>query len=251
MFRFLARAAERFCGIRVTRIASENKARFSDLSVEVQEIIRRAQPYTMTSPERVAALCLAVEHVVVNDVPGDFVECGVWRGGSSMAAAWTYERLQKCDVDLYLFDTFSGMSEPSKEDLDASTGKLAEELLASSTRDSQIWACASLEDVQSNLEKTGYPVSRLHFIQGKVEDTIPSRAPDRIALLRLDTDWYESTNHELIHLFPRLSKNGILIIDDYGAWAGARKAVDEYFAANGIRPFLNRIDGTGRILVRA
>jgi O-methyltransferase len=251
MLRLLARAAERFCGIRVTRIASDNRARFSDLSPEIHETIRRVRPYTMTSPERLASLCLAVEHVVASDVPGDFVECGVWRGGSSMAAAWTYQRLQKRDVDLHLFDTFSGMSEPSTEDVDLSTGKPARELLASSSRDSQIWACATLKDVQANLMQTEYPANRLHFIQGKVEDTIPGRAPDRISLLRLDTDWYESTKHELTHLFPRLSPNGILIIDDYGAWAGARKAVDEYFAENGMRPFLSRIDVTGRILVRA
>jgi O-methyltransferase len=77
-------------------------------------------------------------------------------------------------------------------------------------------------------------------VKGKVEDTIPANIPERIALLRLDTDFYRSTRHELEHLYPRLERGGVLIIDDYGAYVGARQATDEYFAS---RPFLlNRID---------
>lgn len=250
MLRIMSRAAERLCGIRVTRLASERKSRLADLSTEIQVTIERAQPYTMTSPERLAALCLAVEHVVANSIAGAFVECGVWKGGSSMAAAWTLSRLRRTDMEMYLFDTFEGMSPPSREDVDTSSGRLAEELLSRSTRDDAIWAYASLEAVKTNLDHTGYPKERVHFIKGMVEDTIPDEAPDKISILRLDTDWYESTRHELTHLFPRLSKNGILILDDYGAWAGARKGVDEYFASHGIKPFLSRIDSTGRIYVK-
>ena len=250
MVKLLTRAAERFCGIRLTRIASERKGRLADLSPEMQITIERAQPFTMTSPERLAALCLAVEHTVANDVPGAFVECGVWRGGSSMAAAYTYCRLQKRDVDMFLFDTFEGMSLPSKEDVNTSSGKTAEQLLATSSRDSEVWAYAPITEVRRNLEHTGYPNEMLHFVKGKVENTIPDIAPAQISILRLDTDWYESTKHELIHLFPRLSMNGILIIDDYGAWTGARKAVDEYFAMMGMKPFLNRIDVTGRLYLK-
>ena len=86
---------------------------------------------------------------------------------------------------------------------------------------------------------------RIHFVEGKVEDTIPAHAPERIALLRLDTDWYESTRHELEHLYPRLSRGGVLIIDDYGHWQGARQAVDEYFG-DAHAALLNRIDYTAR-----
>jgi O-methyltransferase len=85
---------------------------------------------------------------------------------------------------------------------------------------------------------------------GKVEDTFPKDTPDKIAILRLDTDWYESTRHELIHLYPKLSIGGVLIIDDYGHWEGARKAVDEYINDNTLRILLNRIDYTGRIAVK-
>jgi hypothetical protein len=96
----------------------------------------------------------------------------------------------------------------------------------------------------------GYPKEKLHYVQGKVEDTIPGAAPGQIALLRLDTDWYESTHHELIHLYPRLSAGGVLIVDDYGHWQGSRRAVDEWIAQTGARILLNRIDYTGRVAVK-
>jgi len=111
-------------------------------------------------------------------------------------------------------------------------------------------ANAPLEEVKDVLYGTGYPKERIHFIAGKVEDTIPGSAPASIALLRLDTDWYASTKHELVHLFPRLSQAGVIIIDDYGHWKGSRQACDEYFAQNHIALLLNRIDYTGRIAVK-
>ena len=107
------------------------------------------------------------------------------------------------------------------------------------------------ESVRETVLSTGYPEEQVHIVRGPVEDTIPGKAPERLALLRLDTDWYESTYHELVHLYPRLSVGGVLIIDDYGHWEGARRAVDEYFAAAGSRPLLNRIDYTGRIAIKA
>ena len=109
------------------------------------------------------------------------------------------------------------------------------------------WAYASLNEVKNNLLQTSYDKSKIHFIKGKVENTIPEKSPESISLLRLDTDWYESTKHELTHLFPRLSKNGIIIIDDYGHWRGCKKAVDEYFSENNINIFLNRVDYSARM----
>jgi hypothetical protein len=104
--------------------------------------------------------------------------------------------------------------------------------------------------VRNNVCGTGYPREKLHFVVGKVEDTIPATMPRKIALLRLDTDWYDSTKHELSHLFPLLRPQGVLIVDDYGHWQGARKAVDEYFAAHQTGILLHRIDYTGRIAVK-
>ena len=88
------------------------------------------------------------------------------------------------------------------------------------------------------------------MVKGKVEDTLPGHAPDHIAVLRLDTDWYASTKHEMEHLYPRLARGGVLIIDDYGHWAGSRQAVDEYLAEHGIHLLLNRTDYTGRMALK-
>ena len=144
--------------------------------------------------------------------------------------------------NLWLYDTYAGMTDPTDADVRARDGLSAEEHFASaraarpSSRSDWFWAEASLDDVRTNLATTRYPPERLHLVQGPVEDTIPERAPDQIALLRLDTDWYESTRHELVHLFPRLQSGGILIVDDYHYWRGSRKAVDEYFRERGMTP---------------
>jgi O-methyltransferase len=244
------KAAKRF-GYQLSRVSTSAAASLPDLPNEIHDVIDRARPFTMTSYERLAALCMAVEHVNSNSIPGAFVECGVWKGGSSMAIALSLRRFRREDAELYLFDTFEGMSQPTSQDVRVATGETAQKLLTMQSKDSEVWARASLQEVRQNLETTGYPSSRIHLVQGMVESTIPITAPDKIALLRLDTDWYESTRHELIHLFPRLSKNGVLIIDDYGHWAGAKKAVDEYFEASNIRPFLFRIDDTGRLYIKS
>jgi O-methyltransferase len=192
-----------------------------------------------------------VRYVAGNDIPGAIVECGVWKGGSMMAVALTLLALGKQDRDLHLFDTFEGMPEPSE--LDISHEGTAATTDFEKTRisdDSSEWCRAPLDLVQQAVRSTGYDPSRIHLVKGKVEDTIPDAAPGQIALLRLDTDWYESTRHELEHLFPRLSTGGVIVIDDYGHWQGARQATDEYLAKNRIPLLLNRIDYTARIGVK-
>lgn len=216
------------------------------------KVIDCVSPYTMTSKERIHALINATRYIIENDIEGDFVECGVWKGGSMMAIAHTLKHFQSDDRDLYLFDTFDGMSDPTKNDVDFS-GMDAKTLLGKSEKKkntSHIWCYSTLDEVKNNLAKTGYRRDKISFIQGKVEDTIPNTAPDKIALLRLDTDWYESTKHELIHLYPRVVNGGVIIIDDYGYWQGCKKAVDEYIRDNNISILLNRIDFTGRIGVK-
>jgi hypothetical protein len=188
---------------------------------------------------------------VQGDIPGALVECGVWRGGSMMAAALALLQMNRTDRALYLFDTFEGMPPPDEQDVTLH-GEAASAILQNPRhpRFRNVFAYATLDEVRANMQQTEYDQTRIHFIQGKVEDTIPEQAPETIALLRLDTDWHESTWHELEHLFPRLSPRGVLIIDDYGHWQGCRRATDEYFARENLPILLNRIDYTGRIAVK-
>jgi len=215
-----------------------------------QAIQERCSRFTMTSIERMYALHQAVAYLKRAAIPGDFVECGVWRGGSSMLTALSLLELKDSTRTLYLYDTFEGMSRPTEKDVSIKGHAASPRWEERRHGEGSAWCEASIEDVRANLATTGYPGDRLRFIKGKVEDTIPGVIPDKIALLRLDTDWYESTRHEFEHLYPRLEVGGVLIIDDYGHWEGARIAADEYFAAHDIPIFLNRIDYTGRIAIK-
>ena len=221
----------------------------SDLDDEAAETYVRVAAYTMTTQERVAALCAAVTHVEQHRIPGAIVECGVWRGGSMMAVAETLARLGVTDRELYLFDTFAGMPSPGERDVRYG-GEPAGDLLRSRQEGERVLASASLDDVRRNVLSAGYAADRIRFVEGLVEDTIPEQAPEKIAVLRLDTDWYESTRHELVHLYPRLSSGGVLILDDYGCWLGARQAVDEYIGENSLQLLLTRIDSSGRLAVK-
>lgn len=224
---------------------------FPDVTGSVLEVVSDVAPYTMTSPARLVSLCDAVEHITQNQVPGDIVECGVWRGGSMMAVARSLVRLKDSSRTLWLYDTFDGMSEPDEDDVDL-TGNAARHLLDEQSMEDplSIWCRSPFDEVRRNLESTGYGLDNMRFVAGMVEETIPASLPERISLLRLDTDWYESTLHELTHLYPRLSPGGVLIIDDYGHWQGCRRAVDEYFASQGVSIFLHRIDYTGRLAIK-
>lgn len=218
-----------------------------DFREDEVKLISAVRPWTMTSVERIYTLIQAVRYVSANGIGGDIVECGVWKGGSMAAVAKTLLDLRDTSRDLYLFDTFEGMPRPTAKDVDYS-GKQAAEVLLEDTGSKCV--DAPLEQVKEILYGTGYPKEKIHFIQGRVEETIPASAPRAISLLRLDTDWYLSTKHELVHLFPRLAHTGVIIIDDYGHWRGSREACDEYFTENRIPILLNRIDYTGRIALK-
>ena len=210
-----------------------------------------AQKISMTSPERLWAVSRTVQYLEQNDVSGDFVECGVWRGGSSFLMAQTLSRLARFDRDLYLFDTFEGMPESSKFDR-AHDGRPAASILKAeegAKASSLVWAVSPYEEVLGNMRASAYPEHRFKLVKGDVRTTLLESAPDRIALARLDTDWYESTRVELEILMPRMVKGGIVIVDDYGHWSGSRKAVDEWFASLDWKPLIHRIDYTGRMWV--
>jgi hypothetical protein len=239
----LAQGVLKTFGLRLVRLGNPGP---EDLSDADRRLYDEVKEFTMTSAEAVFTLTSAVRHVVDAKIPGAIVECGVWRGGSMMAVARTLAHLGRTDIPLYLFDTFEGMPEPSDEDV-LWTGESAKDLLTTETGRSAdlLWAEASLDDVRHTMQRTGYPSHLVHYVEGMVQDTLPGDAPDSIALLRLDTDWYESSKHELQHLYPRLSPGGVLILDDYGWWNGVRKATDEYFAAHPPAPLLIRVDSSG------
>lgn len=214
------------------------------------EIAAQCSPYTVTSLERMFSLYKAVEYVVKNHIDGPFIECGVWNGGSTMLAALTFLSLGVEDRDIYLFDTFAGMTMPDEKDTDLYGTHSMKQWEVDRREDHNEWCYGTLEAVQTNMKLTGYPEKRIHYVMGDVATTLPDQAPNSISVLRLDTDWYASTLHELQCLFPRVVRNGILIIDDYGHWEGARKAVDDYFETQNQPVLLNRIDYTGRLVVK-
>ena len=226
------------------------------LSDSDAEIVKKALPFTMTGVMRLRALVDCVRYCVAAEVKGAFAECGVWRGGSVLAMVLTLQDEGIDDRDIFLYDTFEGMTEPSVHDVSAHEQPALATWRSAQERDEKPWdgffneETFSEEDVRERLIATGYPAERLHFVRGRVEDTIPAVVPPTLALLRLDTDWYESTLHEMDHLYPRLTKGGVLIVDDYGHWEGARRAVDEHLAGCEERLLLTPVDYSARVAIK-
>ena len=221
-----------------------------------EEFIREYQEiesYTMTSIERVFALKSAVRYTVDNNIQGSYVECGVWKGGSCMIIAKTLMQLNNLDKEIWLYDTFDGMTDPTNDDVEVETNLRGMELLENvdkTTDRLNMWAYAPKDLVIENMNSTGFPRDKIKYIEGKVEETLLHDKPASIALLRLDTDWYESTKKELECLYPLLVSGGVLIIDDYGHFKGSKKAVDDYFSNIKEKPLLHRIDYSGRMVIK-
>jgi len=186
------------------------------------DIISIVYNNTMCSKLRVKALTKAIHYIVDNDVPGDFVECGTWRGGLA-ALMLHYIRITE-DKRLYIYDTFEGMPQPGEND-----GGYAKMMYRENTENDGGWCKAGIDLVKSVLQQVNPSYSDVcHLVKGKVEDTLDLIAPQTISLARLDTDWYESTKKELEVLYPRVSSGGYVLIDDYSDWNGCKQAVNEY-----------------------
>lgn len=251
---FKSFTAKLFDRIKTNRIEDFQKSRPefpTDFQKDEIENISAVAKFTMTSHERLIALSRAVDYIVEQDIPGDIVECGVWRGGSMMLAAQRLMQHKSQSRNLFLFDTFEGMTEPTNSDKDHS-GESAADLLRKDNKENEagIWCIANLSDVEKNVLSTGYDRSKIHFIKGRIELTLPFKQINKIAILRLDTDWYESTRHELNTLYDNVAPGGVIIIDDYGHWDGCKKAVDEFIKSRELKVYLHRIDYTGRIFVK-
>jgi O-methyltransferase len=216
-------------------------------------IVKKIAPYTMTGQdglETTYALFQAVRYITQNKICGDMVECGVWRGGSVMLIAGALLYFGDTSRQLYLYDTFAGMTEPDEIDIDYDGQPMKPIWTQIKSQNQLMGFGGALEQVKANLRLTGYPEQQMHFIKGDVLQTIPAHKPSCIAVLRLDTDWYKSTLHELRHLYDLIVANGVLIIDDYGWCRGARQATDEFFRDQPFKPMLHRVDQGPRLMIK-
>ncbi len=224
-----------------------DKSDFADFDTRHLEIANSISEFTMTSPERNIALVESVKYIVKNEIPGDFVECGVWRGGSLMAIIKTLINIKTWDRIIIGFDTFeNGMTQASKFDVSV-YGTNGKDVVQDWEKENEY---PSLEDVSNYLDSAGYPKKNIKLIKGDIFRTLEKEKIDSISLLRLDTDWYDTTKFELDFLYSKVSKGGVIIVDDYGYWQGARKAVDEFITQNKLPVYLNRVDNTARLIIK-
>lgn len=218
-----------------------------------EEIYKKVQSFTMSNPDPIYSLITATRYIVENQIEGDFVECGTWSGGCSMAIALTLMELGETSRNIWIYDTFAGMTKPGE--MDVTYGDKVMSALPfwqenNGSDSGSDWANISLDRVKMNLSSTNYPMEKLKFIEGNVLETLNDLLPNKIALLRLDTDWYDSTKKEMVALYPKLSSGGVCIVDDYGAWAGSKQAVDEFMSENLPRPLMHITDWTTRTWVK-
>jgi hypothetical protein len=215
-----------------------------------KKIISTCLKFSMTNNIRMSALVGSFKHIFYNKIPGDFVECGVWRGGNLILLQKLQEKYS-LNRKIFAYDTFEGLSNPGIHDYD-NQNVHANFYLKIEKKDRLIkntHCFTPIEDVKKNYQLNTKKNKNLILIKGKVEETlkINKNLPKKISLLRLDTDFYSSTKIELEKLWSLLSKNGILIIDDYGFWKGSKKAVDDYFKN---KRFLVHIDESCRLIFK-
>lgn len=243
-------------GLRVSRTSSI-PVEASSRDIEIINLVTKHPEIgrlTMVDIECLWASMTAARYAVINNLPGNLVECGVWRGGCALAMSLMLKDLNS-DKKVYLYDTFAGMTEPASIDKSSVSGEQAMSKYArSASSDSSSWCHASLEDVQHTFSYFG--CGAVKFIKGDVLETLsnPDNLPGAISVLRLDTDWYQSTKKELEVLFPLLCPNGVLLLDDYGHWEGSRKAVDEYFSGPltaALSPLLFKTNRTARACIKS
>ncbi len=246
--RAAARIVRKFFGNSSVQHSSK-LASLNQIDQNMVEIIREVKGFTMIDENRIKKNIEAIDYVIGQNIPGAVVECGVWRGGSMLSMIRRLQYHGISDRDVYLFDTFEGMTAPTEFDI-FKNGNSAIETFRSRKKENGVvdWCNASIDEVKANIFSSGYPQKKMTFIQGDVLNTIPNNSDFDIAILRLDTDWYESTLCELKHFYSRVSIGGLVIIDDYGSWLGARKAVDEFFGAVQRKPYFFKIEPSGALI---
>jgi hypothetical protein len=229
------------------RKVNKKKKDIIEVNKYEKKLINKCLQYSMTNFERMWSLIQSFHHVRQESLVGDFVECGVWKGGNIILLKKLIEKFN-LKKNIYGFDTFEGMVEPSFYDVNYNN-KSAKRMFDEHKKKEIGFAMCSIDDVKRNIKKST-KTDNIFLIKGKVENTLMNKKklPKKISILRLDTDFYESTKIELEILFPRLVKGGVLIVDDYGFWKGAKKAVDEYFCD--YRQFMHYVDHSCRLLIK-
>lgn len=221
-----------------------------DASVAERQVIEVASAFTSTNPVAQWAFIQAIKEVERKGVAGDIVECGVWKGGNLVIAGLMRKQLG-FTREIWGYDTFAGMTAPTAADVKPGFAVDAQRKFESlNTGAVTDWCFSPIEDVTAAYQSS-VGNDPIKLVKGRVEDTLldPANLPEKISILRLDTDFYESTKLELEILYPRLQPGGIMIIDDYGIWAGSRKAVDEYFGAD--KPWLHYVNRGVRLAVKS
>lgn len=209
------------------------------------DIYKKTKCFTVCRKRKTFSTIDSVEYIINNNIKGDFIECGVFMGGQVMTMILTLNFLKE-EREIFLYDTFNGCTRPEGwEKLALKRFKKYENKDGSSNLCNE-----SLDNVKNNILSIPFNKNRIHFIKGKVEDTLNNSSHKKIALLRMDTDFYSSTKHELETLYPKVSVNGIIIIDDYGYWDGAKKATDEYLKKNNVNLKINKDCKTSGILIK-
>ena len=201
------------------------------------EIINVCRNYSMISQDRFTTNLNSIDHIEKNNIQGDVVEIGVWKGGSILSMIMKYETYKKADRTFYLYDTFTGMTPPSTLDCDL------ENSLALKILHYDYIKCVAPYDLVKKVIDTHTSYPFVEYIVGDILKNI-TYPKNKIAVLRLDTDWYESTKVELETFYPLVQTNGIVIIDDYGHWKGCKQAVDE-FLINYPEIVIHKSDYTG------
>lgn len=238
------------------RVTDKLKARFPDIvDQRFWDIANAALPHTALSIQRLYAIFQAIDYLAYRKISGDVVECGVFKGGGAIALIKSLAIFGLTDRKVFLLDTFEGWPEPSAEDTDI-FGQNHKKNYHKEIETSSKTSCYRLDNFFERTKSAIYentrefPESNIIFLKGMVENTLPNDQVGHLCLLRLDTDYYESTKWELQQLYPQLNDNGILLIDDYGQFHGARKAVDEYFSVRREKLLFSRDDFSGRTAIK-
>jgi len=192
--------------------------------------------HTMIGLKRLDNLEFCIAEVIAKGVPGDLIETGVWRGGATIFMRAMLKAYGVTDRRVWVADSFEGLPPPN-------TAKYPRDA-ASRLHEARELA-VSLEEVKTNFDRYGLLDDQVRFLKGWFRDTLPAAPIERLAVLRLDGDMYQSTMDTLVNLYPKVSQGGYVIVDDYGAIPACRQAVHDYRSANRITGKIRKIDWTG------